>query len=793
MSSAEETKDSHDGHATAATTTTESADTEHKEFDYEKSYKVPWIDAERDEHGNPIPLTPDHLNDQPQFRVPAPTPTQVHDTLKILGVDTNELLTLAERKLFEHMVHYCWSAFDEVMRPVDSPPVELRFNCTNPRPVKLQPYRLNPAKLDCLKKQVQDWLRDGVIRPAKSPWSFPVLMLPKKGATPGTSDAFRCAIDFRRLNMLLDDDSYPNPRTDDVLSFLANRKFRTSLDVRWGYHNLRLSPDAQDLVTFSSQVGTYSYLRLPLGVKPAGGLFCRQLQSDLSEWLWRDLVTFVDDVTIGHADKQQHIQTVLDVFCHLARKGYSVKAKKVHLLAEKFVFLGHVSTPDGLEPSPSSVEALTNMPVPTAGPGKDPKKQLRSFLGLGSWVRRYIPHYSRIVEPLRRLTEVDVKFEWDEACQSAWDAVIDAVVKTKGVYHPDYRYPFHIRTDASALGFGGYLFQIIDIEVDGKIRSEERVIEYWSRACPAPMRKYDTRRLELIAVIMALEHFRLYIEGHRVKLQTDHRNLTFLRNNTSSSGQLARWAMRLDEFKFELDYCPGKSNAMRVPDCLSRNPIDTAIDTDEDGQPVSNAFFLTAHRATDNPIDQIIQVDAEGQAVNAAYLLINEIHENGPGCHVVLSTIRGPNAHSHHGDLQHHHAYVATNAVPELDDEATPDPAPTPFDFVDQMEDAITLSEIREHQQNDELCKRERAALPQGTRTRSKGRWSSHRFDLEDGILYHTDSHDRRQIVVPETLRHKVFRRAHEGPLNGHIGRDATSKNILERYWWPYWGKPSNF
>ncbi|MEM9369321.1 MAG: reverse transcriptase family protein [Planctomycetota bacterium] len=435
---------------------------------------MPWADAEYDEHGHPKPRVPEHLRDQPQFAVKSPTPEQVEDVAKILHVDDISHITLLEKKLLRDLIYYCWACFDDVMRPVDSPPVDIRFKEANPRPVKMQPYRLTPAKIECLRKQIQEWIRDGVIRPAQSPCAFPVLMLPKKGATPGTSDAFRTCVDFRKLNVHVPHDSYPNPRTDDGLAFLANRRYRTSLDIRWGYHNLLLSPKAQDIVTFSSPLGTYSYLRLPLGVKPAGGFFCRQLQNDLGDYLFRDVFVFVDDVLIGHADRKRHILVVMEVFCRLASKGYSVKPKKVNLLVDEFVFLGHVSTPTGLKPSPSTVEAITKMPIPTAGPGKDPKKQLRSFLGFASWVRRYIANFSRIVETLRKLTEMNARFEWDDACQLAWDTIVEAVVKTKGVYHPDYRLPFHIRTDASAAGFGAYLFQLVDVEDEnGNVKTEE--------------------------------------------------------------------------------------------------------------------------------------------------------------------------------------------------------------------------------------------------------------------------------------------------------------------------------
>ncbi|MEM9369320.1 MAG: hypothetical protein AAGD07_25345 [Planctomycetota bacterium] len=268
------------------------------------------------------------------------------------------------------------------------------------------------------------------------------------------------------------------------------------------------------------------------------------------------------------------------------------------------------------------------------------------------------------------------------------------------------------------------------------------------------MRNYDTRRLELIAVIMALEYFRLYIEGHRVRLQTDHRNLTYLMRYKGTSPQMVRWAQRLSEFNIELDYCPGKSNAMRVPDCLSRNLVDQLIETDEEGQPVNEAF-----------------------------LIVSEIPTPTHGCHVVLSYARGPSSKT---DDQSAHAYVAAETVPELEHEANPEPVPTPFNLVDQVVETVTVDEIRDHQQGDPVCKRAKEQLPSGVRTRSKGRATKRNYDLENGVLYHIDHRNqRRQIVIPATLKRKLFRQAHEGPLNGHLGRDATVEHLLQRFWWP--------
>lgn len=160
-------------------------------------------------------------------------------------------------------------------------------------------------------------------------------MLPKKGAVPGTSDAYRLAVDFRALNDKIFDDSYPAVHMDVCMRFLEDKLFKSTLDIRWGYHNLSCSENpvgdlpysTKDVITFSSELDSYSYKRLPLGVKPAGALFCKRLNEDLKQWLYQDLVAYIDDVMIGHNDKTKHLQTVGDVLVRLCSCGYSVRRK----------------------------------------------------------------------------------------------------------------------------------------------------------------------------------------------------------------------------------------------------------------------------------------------------------------------------------------------------------------------------------------------------------------------------------------------------------------------------------
>ena len=341
---------------------------------YQDRCRVPWDKSDMDANGNPIALMPPHLqNSSDAYLVRQPTEEDLSKALEMMRVTQHEDLDEEEKLLFRHLVAHGWSLFDDILRPVGGEPVSLQLLNPQQKPIALQPYALSEAKLECLRAQLEEWLRDGVITPSKSPWSFPCLMLQKKGAQAGTSNAFRLAVDFRRLNTLIDGDAYPSPDLETCLSFLAGKKYLSSLDVRWGFHNVPLSGQAmpnsrystQDLVTFTSPLGSYSFLRLPLGIKPATAIFSRELNSTLREWLYRDLVTFADDVTMAHHDKIKHIQVLVDVVDRLAGRGYSVRPSKCDFLAKALNFLGHVCTQWGFKPSPRCIHMILEAREPT--------------------------------------------------------------------------------------------------------------------------------------------------------------------------------------------------------------------------------------------------------------------------------------------------------------------------------------------------------------------------------------------------------------------------------------------
>ena len=193
-----------------------------------------WTDGRCDQHGNPIRIRPPHLSFS--FDVERPTPEQLDATMKTIGVTDNPAMPDDERLLLRHAVAYLWTAFDEVMRPVDGPPASLEFKDVHQKPIRIAPYRLTPEKINCLRTQIEEWEKAGILKTGstQSPWAFPVILLRKKGGTPRTSDAYRTVIDFRQLNMLLEDDSYPLPNIADATTFLSGKPFRLCPDMRWG-------------------------------------------------------------------------------------------------------------------------------------------------------------------------------------------------------------------------------------------------------------------------------------------------------------------------------------------------------------------------------------------------------------------------------------------------------------------------------------------------------------------------------------------------------------------------------
>uniref|UniRef100_A0A3Q3KZ30 Gypsy retrotransposon integrase-like protein 1 n=1 Tax=Mastacembelus armatus TaxID=205130 RepID=A0A3Q3KZ30_9TELE len=267
-------------------------------------------------------------------------------------------------------------------------------------------------------------------------------------------------------------------------------------------------------------------------------------------------VVYLDDLLVHAKDFEQAIRNVREVFMAIRKAGLRLNPAKCNLLARQTQFLGHVVSERGVATDPAKVAVVKDWPPPSN------IAELRSFLGLASYDRRFVKDFSSIAGPLHQLTNKGQRFEWSEYCTAAFQQLKAALVYAPVLEYSDPGQPFLLDTDASSMGVGAVLSQ--------KGEAGERVLAYYSCTLSRPERNYCVTLRELLAVILAVRHFRSYLLGTRFVLRTDHASLTWMLNFRQPERQVARWLEILQEYDFEVQHRPGRQHANA--DALSRRP-----------------------------------------------------------------------------------------------------------------------------------------------------------------------------------------------------------------------------
>ena len=417
-------------------------------------------------------------------------------------------------------------------------------------PIK-QHVRRPPLHLrEAAEQEVQRMLKDDVVEPSESPWSSPVVLVRKKDGS------LRYCIDYRKLNAVTVKDSYPLPRIDDSLDALRHAKYFTTLDMASGYWQIGLSEDAKQKSAFCTTSGLYQFKVMPFGLTNAPATFQRLMERVLAGLQWQVCLIYIDDVIIFSRTVEGHIQQLQAVFDRLKAAGLKLKPKKCHLFRRRVQYLGHVVSEEGISTDPEKLEAIRNWERPTT------VSQVRSFLGLCSYYRRFVPEFATLARPLIKLTEKTTPFTWTDEQEKSWIVLKEKLMSPPVLDYPDPEKTFILDTDASDVGIGAVLSQ----ETDG----HERVIAYGSRVLTKPERRYCVTRRELLAVVHFVKTFRHYLIGKKFILRSDHASLRWLRSFKEPEGQVARWLETLDSYDFELVHRPGRKHVNA--DALSRGP-----------------------------------------------------------------------------------------------------------------------------------------------------------------------------------------------------------------------------
>ena len=435
----------------------------------------------------------------------------------------------------------------------NSPVVKHTIDTGQHPPIRLRSYRTSPANKEEIDKQVDEMLQTGIISPSVSPWSFPVVLVKKP------DNSMRFCVDYRRLNSITRKDGHPIPRISEALDALGGAKIFSTLDLRSGYWQLQVAEDSKEKTAFITHNGLYEFNRLPFGLCNSAATFQRAMTHILRGLEWDICLVYIDDLIIFSRSFDEHLLHLEQVFKRLREADVKLKPSKCHFVKPQVEYLGHTVSAEGLRPNPAKISAVKEFPIPKN------VKDLRAFLGLCNYYRRFVKGFALIASPLNKLTSKNVKFSWSPECQTAFETLKKALISAPILSYPDFHLPSHLFVDASQTGIGLTLGQIVD--------GVERVIAYAGRDLNPAERNYSATEPEALAVIDGIKRFQPYLQGQKFTIYTDHNALRWLMSLDDPSGRLARWSLLIQQFDFDIVHRPGVANGNA--DALSRRPYDT--------------------------------------------------------------------------------------------------------------------------------------------------------------------------------------------------------------------------
>jgi hypothetical protein len=427
---------------------------------------------------------------------------------------------------------------------------EHKIVTTTENPVASKPTRAPFKYKEELRKHIDRLSRCGVMVDSDTPWLSNIVLVVKKDGS------LRPCIDFRKLNAVTVPDHYPLPRLEDILTKVGGCHYYSSLDLSSGYLQLRLEKEASRKCGVITEDKTYQMTHLPFGLKNATSAFARTMAFVLTG-LEDSVIAYVDDILIFTKEDnfEKHLASLEEVLKRFRLYNLKISPKKCVLGADTMAFLGHEINKEGYHPSISKCEIIKEIPPPKT------LREVRRFVGMASFFRKFIKNFAMIVEPLVKLTRKEIPFKWGDEEQLAFDEIKELLINKPILAFPDYDKPFHIVTDASNVGQGGALMQKDD---EGKWVA----VAYFSRTLSSTERRWAAVHVELGAIIVALREFKPFIFMADVELHCDHKPLTYLIKNAKAHPSLARWLIELNNYQITLVHIKGKQNTLA--DALSR-------------------------------------------------------------------------------------------------------------------------------------------------------------------------------------------------------------------------------
>ena len=411
-------------------------------------------------------------------------------------------------------------------------------------------YRMSHKEHEELFKQLEEYTSKGFIRPSTSYCASPVLFVKKKDGT------LRLCVDYRALNKITIKNRYPIPRIDDLLDSLHGARYFTKIDLRSGYHQIRIKEEDIPKTAFRTRYGLYEFVVLPFGLTNAPATFQTLMNDIFRPHLGRFVVVYLDDILIYSRTLEEHNAHVRTILSLLRGNKLYGKLSKCSFFQEQVEFLGHMVDKDGVHMDPNKLNAIKEWPPPKN------VTELRSFLGLANYYRRFNKDHAKICAPLTNLFKKGVEFVWTNDHQQVMDHLKSSLTSSPTLILPDHSLPYRIHTDASNFAIGAVLMQ--------DQGNGFQPVAFESRKLTPAEINYPVHDREMLAIVHAFQVWRCYLDNSHVDVYTDHNTLVHFFKQPNLNPRQARWSERLAQFDYTLHYVKGVANV--VADALSRRP-----------------------------------------------------------------------------------------------------------------------------------------------------------------------------------------------------------------------------
>ena len=596
-----------------------------------------------------------------------------------------------------------------------------------------RPYRVSPKIKQQIEEQVEDMLKNDIIEPSNSIWAAPVVMCKKKDGT------YRFAVDYRDLNAVTEPINFPLPRLEDVIDSVGenNSKIFTVLDLKAGFHQIPLDENTAHKTTFVTHNGAYSFKRIPYGIRNGPVAFQTAMSFVLRNINFKYALVYVDDILIHSSTFDEHLVHLQNVFDRLNEANLKLQPKKCRFAAQRVEYLGHYFSKHGIEVNPAKLEVVKTYPIPKT------RKQLKAFLGLTNYYRRFVKDYAKITAPLNSLLRKDTEYNWTKKCDEAFNFLKEKLMSSPILAFANTQKPFFISVDASGSALG---FVLSQMDSEGR----EVVISYGGRALRGTELKWNICEQECLALVEAIKHCRPYISHNHFTVYSDNIALKWLQKIKDENGRLGRWSLKLQGYNFTIEHKPGIKN--QNADALSRRSYNS---------PEQNAEKETQDKTQ---LQDLPNKDQEVQYVQTHFEYTDD------ESNFVSALQQLPTENEEQPALPSREPSISSKSK---------------TDIAKLQKNCDEIGQMYNYMVNGKL--------PDNRIEQQKLIISSEQYVVRDNVLYHfvdakSKKHKRgeesfSQLVVPKCLREDVILAYHDG--NAHLGFDKTYSAIRAKYYWP--------